>query len=85
MDTVTEEIARALGVDPKQRRPYCLGKNPEAFEAEVDGTRGFDAVQHEIWRRKAPLGKLHNLVHWILRSDKLISRAARTATMTCTG
>ncbi|KAF4343861.1 restless-like transposase [Fusarium beomiforme] len=87
MDTATEEITRALGVDPKHRRVRCFGhvlnlvvkallfgQNHEAFEAEVDGEPGFDAVQHEIWRKKGPVGKLHNLVHWIHRSDKLTYR-----------
>jgi hypothetical protein len=84
MDTATEELARALGVDSKQRRIRCFGhvlnlvvkallfgQNPEAFETEVDGEPGFDVAQHEIWRKKGPVGKLHNLVHWIHRSDKL--------------
>jgi hypothetical protein len=84
MDTAAEEIAEALGLGPKKRRVRCFGHvlnlvvkallfghKAEAFEAEVDGEPGFDAIQHEIWRKKGPVGKLHNLVHWIHRSDKL--------------
>ncbi|KAJ3454555.1 hypothetical protein MRS44_013155 [Fusarium solani] len=87
MDTAAEEIAEALGLDPKKRRVRCFGHvlnlvvkvllfghKAEAFEAEVDGEPGFDAIQHEIWRKKGPVGKLHNLVHWIHRSDKLTYR-----------
>ncbi|KAM4067910.1 restless-like transposase [Hirsutella rhossiliensis] len=34
----------------------------DAFEAEINGEPVLDAVQHEIWRKKGPVGKLHNLV-----------------------
>ena len=87
MDTAAEGIAFALGFDPKQRRVRCFGHvinlvvrallfghRAEAFEAEFDGNAGCDAVQHELWRKKGPIGKLHNLVHWIHRSDKLTYR-----------
>ena len=87
MDTATEEIADALGFDPQKRRVRCFGHvlnlvvkallfghKSEAFEAEVDGELGVDAGQHEVWRKKGPIGKLHNLVHWIHRSDKLTYR-----------
>ncbi|EJP62004.1 restless-like transposase [Beauveria bassiana ARSEF 2860] len=46
----------------------------DAFEADVDGESGLNAAQHEGWRNKGPIGKLHNLVHWIHRSDKLTYR-----------
>ncbi len=46
----------------------------EAFEADVDGEPGFDAAQHEAWRKKGPIGKLHNLVQWIHRSEKFTYR-----------
>lgn len=84
MDTAAEEIAEALGVTLGKRRVRCFGHvlnlvvkallfvhTAEAFQAEVDGEPGFDAAQHELWRKKGPIGKLHNLVHWIHRSDNL--------------
>ncbi|KAF6513037.1 hypothetical protein HZS61_007977 [Fusarium oxysporum f. sp. conglutinans] len=87
MDTAMEEIAEALGFDPKKRRVRCFGNvlnlvvkallfgyKAEAFEAEIDGESSSGAAQHEIWRKKGPIGKLHNLVHWIHRSDKLTYR-----------
>lgn len=82
-----EEIAKARGLDPPKRRIRCFGRvlnlvvkaplfghKTEAFEADVDEEPGFDAAQHEAWRKKGPIGKLHNLVHWIHRSDKLTYR-----------
>ncbi|WKT54416.1 Ribonuclease H-like superfamily [Fusarium oxysporum f. sp. vasinfectum] len=87
MDTATQETAMAMGVDLKQRRvryfghvlnmvtkALLFGQNPAAFKAEVDEEPGFDAVQHAIWRKRGPVGKLHNLIHWIHRSDKLTHR-----------
>ncbi|KAM4063352.1 restless-like transposase [Hirsutella rhossiliensis] len=87
MDTATEEIAEALGFDPKKRRVRCFGHvlnlvvkallfghKSDAFEAKINGEPVLDAVQHEIWRKKGPVGKLHNLVHWIHQSDKLTYR-----------
>ncbi|KAG6978931.1 hypothetical protein FOFC_18066 [Fusarium oxysporum] len=87
MDTAMEEIAGTLGFDPKKRRVRCFGDvlnlvakallfgyKAEAFEAEVDGESGFGTARHEIWRKIGPIGKLHNLVHWIHRSDKLTYR-----------
>ncbi|KAM0742755.1 hypothetical protein ACQRIT_002932 [Beauveria bassiana] len=87
MDTAVEEIADALGWDPLKRRVRCFdhvlnlvvkallfGHKSEASEAEVDGGSGIDAAQHEVWRKKGPIGKLHNLIHWIHRSDKLTYR-----------
>lgn len=84
MDTATEEIAEVLGFNPKKRRVRCFGHvlnlvvkallfghKAEAFEAEIDGEPALNAAQHEIWRKKGPVGKLHNMVHWIHRSDKL--------------
>lgn len=87
MDSAAEEIAKARGLDSPKRRIRCFGHvlnlvvkallfghKTEAFEADVDGEPGFDAAQHEAWRKKGPIGKLHNLVHWIHRSDKLTYR-----------
>lgn len=84
MDSAMEEIGMKLGFEPKTRRIRCFGHvlnlvakallfghSVDAFEEEVDGEPALDATQHEIWRKKGPIGKLHNLVHWIHRSDVL--------------
>ncbi|KAM4066195.1 hypothetical protein HRG_012061 [Hirsutella rhossiliensis] len=42
----------------------------EVFDSE-DRTNILDLAQHNLWRKKGPIGKLHNLVHWIHRSDRL--------------
>jgi hypothetical protein len=68
MDTATEELPRALGVDSKQRRIRCFGhvlnlvvkallfgQNPKAFETEVDGEPGLMLLSMKSGGRKAPL------------------------------
>ncbi|TXB96908.1 hypothetical protein FocTR4_00012271 [Fusarium oxysporum f. sp. cubense] len=87
MDTAMEEIVEVLGFDSKKRRVRCFGHVPnlvvkvllfsyktKAFEADIDGESSSGAAQHEIWRKKGSIGKLHNLVHWIHRPDKLTYR-----------
>ncbi|KJZ68294.1 hypothetical protein HIM_12315 [Hirsutella minnesotensis 3608] len=87
MDTAAESIATALGFGSKRRRVRCFGHvlnlvvkallfghRADAFEAEIEGDSVLDAAKHEIWRKKGPIGKLHNLVHWIHRSDRLTYR-----------
>ncbi len=87
MDIATDEMAKVLGFEPRKRRVRCsghvlnlvvkallFGHDAEAFETEIDGEPVLDAAQHEIWRKKGPIGKLHNLIHWIYRSDKLTYR-----------
>ncbi|GKU08675.1 unnamed protein product, partial [Fusarium langsethiae] len=79
-----EEIGKALGFEGKTRRLRCFGHilnlavkallfghNSEAFEDDIQGNEAPDANSHELWRRKGPVGKLHNLIFWIHRSDSL--------------
>ncbi|TVY75153.1 putative AC transposase [Fusarium oxysporum f. sp. cubense] len=83
-DTAMEEIGKALGFEGKTRRLRCFGHilnlavkallfghNSEAFEDDIQGNETLDAKAHELWRRKGPVGKLHNLIFWIHRSDSL--------------
>ncbi|KAF4435092.1 putative AC9 transposase [Fusarium austroafricanum] len=83
-DTAMEEIGKALGLEGKTRRLRCFGHilnlavkallfghNSEAFEDDIQGNETLDAKAHELWRRKGPVGKLHNLIFWIHRSDSL--------------
>ncbi|RKK91315.1 hypothetical protein BFJ70_g17814, partial [Fusarium oxysporum] len=83
-DTAMEEIGKALGFEGKTRRlrffghilnlavkALLFGHNSEAFEDDIQGNETLDAKAHELWRRKGPVGKLHNLIFWIHRSDSL--------------
>jgi hypothetical protein len=37
-----------------------FGKNPDAFEKEVFEGVHTAAKEHEIWRKRGPVGKWHN-------------------------
>ena len=51
---------------------FLYGKDEEAFTAEVQGTRSLADVkkQLEVWRKKGPIGKLHNIVTFIRRTPQ---------------
>jgi hypothetical protein len=81
-DTAINELGEHLGVNGPKRRIRCFGHilnlaakallfghSSEAFEDEL--VKNIDAKTHELWRQKGPIGKLHNLVHWIHKSDLL--------------
>ncbi|OBS15162.1 hypothetical protein FPOA_28731 [Fusarium poae] len=89
-DTALAEIGDALGFHWPERRVRCLGhvinlvvkallfgQDYESFERDVND--GLLTVQreHEQWRKRGPIGKLHNFCQEVNRSDlwtrKLIS------------
>ncbi|KAG7418723.1 hypothetical protein Forpi1262_v016416 [Fusarium oxysporum f. sp. raphani] len=69
------EIKRVLATAPGLLHiafdALLFGHNSEAFEDDIQGNETLDAKAHELWRRKGPVGKLHNLIFWIHRSDSL--------------
>ncbi|KAJ6439221.1 restless-like transposase [Purpureocillium lavendulum] len=82
-DTAMETIADELSFEPKARRGHyfghimnlvakaiLFGKGCEAFEADIQAQKLAEA-EHELWMKKGPVGKLHNLVVWIRGSDTL--------------
>ena len=48
-------------------KALLFGHSSEAFEDEL--VKNVVAKTDEIWREKGPVGKLHNFVHWIHKSD----------------
>ena len=83
-DTAIEAIGTELKFRGKGRRIRCFGHilnlvckqllfghDADAFEEEISADSTIDASRHEAWRRKGPIGKLHNLVVVIHRSDVL--------------
>ena len=82
-DTAMTALGDLFGFDGRQRRVRCFGhiinlvakallfgKDDEVFDSE-ERLNVLDLAQHNLWRKKGPIGKLHNLVHWIHRSDRL--------------
>ena len=73
-------MAQELGFDARQRHVRCMGhvinlmahkvlfgSDVESFEHEL-GNVIAEAVELLTWRRKGPIGKLHNLIRYITHS-----------------
>jgi len=74
-----------ISFDPLQRRLHCFGhiinlvvkaflwgSDTEVFEAQISTYHDLQRETEELeaWRRKGPLGKLHNIITWISRSPQ---------------
>jgi hypothetical protein len=83
-DTAMEIIGRELGFNHEHRRVRCIGhiinlvvkdllfgKDAEAFEESVERGELLARVAHDKWINKGPVGKVHNWVVWVHRSDML--------------
>jgi hypothetical protein len=83
-DKAMEAIGGELGFVGSTRRSRCFrhtlnlsaktllfGHNVEAFEEQLSGAAALSEAEHALWRRKGPVGKLHNLVIDVRRSDQL--------------
>ncbi|KAG7424497.1 putative AC transposase [Fusarium oxysporum f. sp. raphani] len=83
-DKAMEVIGGELGFVGSTRRGRCFGHtlnlsakallfghNVEAFEEQLSGEAALSEAEHALWRRKGPVGKLHNLVVDVRRSDQL--------------
>ncbi len=85
-DTCIEDLGVELGFNKQHRRLRCcghiinlvarsilFGTDADAFEEDC---RADKEVQDEIklWRSKGPIGKLHNIVHWVQRSGQRIEK-----------
>jgi hypothetical protein len=83
-DTAMEVIAEVLGLDSTRRRVRCIGhiinlvvkallfgKDAEAFEETIERGELLARAAHDEWMKKGPVGKVHNWVVWVHRSDLL--------------
>ncbi|KAM0742766.1 hypothetical protein ACQRIT_002943 [Beauveria bassiana] len=83
-DTAMDEIGKDLGFDGRMRRGRCFGhilnlsakallfgKNLGAFETELTGEALLAEAEYELWQKRGPVGKIHNIVAEIHRSDRL--------------
>jgi hypothetical protein len=68
-------VGEKLGFGGRRRRGRCIGhtinlaakallfgKNPDAFEEQLDGRSPMTIIEYQHWRAKGSVGKLHNLV-----------------------
>ncbi|KJZ71512.1 hypothetical protein HIM_09100 [Hirsutella minnesotensis 3608] len=83
-DKAMEVIGGELGFVGSRRRGRCFGHtlnlsakallfghNVEAFEEQLSSSAALSEAEHTLWRRKGSVGKLHNLVVDVRRSDQL--------------
>ena len=85
-DTCLEDLGTELGFKKQHRRLRCcghiinlvarsilFGMDVDAFEEDCQADKEIqDEVQ--LWRSKGPIGKLHNIVHWVQRSGQRIEK-----------
>lgn len=87
-DTCLEWLAAEFGFDAQKRRVRCVGhilnlvakavmvgggESLEAFEQELGSSARDDREALLLWRRRGPVGKLHNIVVYICRSTQRIA------------
>jgi hypothetical protein len=76
-------LGEELGIDAGARHVLCIGHvinlvahevlfgtDVEAFELELESNVIAEVVELATWRRKGPIGKLHNLIRYITHSTK---------------
>jgi hypothetical protein len=76
-------LGEELNINPDERHVLCIshiinlvahevlfGSNVEAFELELESNVTAEIVELATWRRKGPIGKLHNLIRYITHSSK---------------
>ena len=53
-------------------KSFLWGSDAEVFEAQISTFQDLEqeVAELEAWRRKGPLGKLHNIIIWISRSPQ---------------
>ena len=85
-ETCLDYIAKEHGFERDRRWVRCsghifnlvgqaalFGSDSEAF-AEAIETATLEELEHEYWRKKGPIGRLHNIVYWINRSPQRCER-----------
>jgi hypothetical protein len=76
-------LGKELSIDVGARHVLCIGHiinlvahevlfgtDVEAFELELESDVTAEFVELATWRRKGPIGKLHNLIRYITHSSK---------------
>jgi len=67
-DTVERRRLRCLGhIINLGAKAFLFGPDPNAFEKEVEISQRYEEEkkEREIWRKRGPIGKLHNIIAYI--------------------
>ncbi|KPA35844.1 transposase [Fusarium langsethiae] len=91
-DTCLEELATELGFNKQHHRLRCcghiinlvarsilFGTDADAFEEDCQADKELQD-EMRLWRAKGPIGKLHNIVHWVQRSGQRIDKLHKLQT-----
>jgi len=86
MQHIAQQLSeQGISFNPVERRLRCFGHvinlvvkaflwetDAEAFQAEITNQQELQQEAEELatWRRKGPLGKLHNIIVWISRTPQ---------------
>jgi hypothetical protein len=85
-DTAMEAIGGELGFLGHSRRCRCIGHTINLAAKALLFGHNADALtkdEYALWRDKGPVGKLHNMVVDIDRSDRYVSYSKFTYYLTC--
>ncbi|KAK5996238.1 Putative AC transposase-like protein [Cladobotryum mycophilum] len=52
-------------------KAFLFGNDSDKFNDDIPESEVFEEEAHTLWLKTGPVGKLHNLVTWIRRSDSL--------------
>jgi hypothetical protein len=72
-DTVERRRLRCLGhIINLAAKAFFFGPDPSSFEEEVERAQRYeeDKKEREIWRKRGPIGKLHNITKYILSTPQ---------------
>ncbi|KJZ69141.1 hypothetical protein HIM_11471 [Hirsutella minnesotensis 3608] len=85
-DTCLEHLSTEMGFSKQHRRLRCcghiinlvarsilFGTDADAFEEDCQAEKEIQDDM-KLWRCKGPIGKLHNIVHWVQRSGQRIEK-----------
>ncbi|KAM4066750.1 transposase-like protein [Hirsutella rhossiliensis] len=85
-DTCLEDLGVEFGFNKQHRRLRCcghiinlvarsilFGADPDAFEEDCQAHKEI-RDEMKLWRSEGPIGKLHNIVHWVQRSGQRIEK-----------
>ncbi|KAL9561355.1 hypothetical protein ACKAV7_014710 [Fusarium commune] len=92
-DMYLEELATELGFNKQHHRLRCcghiinlvarsilFGTDADAFEEDCQANKELQD-EMRLWRAKGPIGKLHNIVHWVQRSGQRIDKLHKLQSM----
>jgi hAT family C-terminal dimerisation region len=72
-DTVEHRRLRCLGhIINLSAKAFLFGSDPNAFDEDIEKTQRYEELkkEREHWRKQGPIGKLHNIVTYILSTPQ---------------